>query len=93
MRSIMTKIIAGTVLLAASVVLAADDGAATVEAAKNAIRFKRADTNGDGRLALEEYSAHTDKKDRAAMYFNRKDLNKDGFLTVEEYSGIKPEMK
>ena len=45
--------------------------------------FKKADTNGDGKLSPEEFKAAVTKGD-AEKKFADADTNKDGFLTPEE---------
>ena len=46
--------------------------------------LERADTNGDGKLSLEEASARRDP----SRMFNRADANGDGTLTKEEFAEV-----
>ena len=46
--------------------------------------LERADTNGDGKLSLEEASARRDP----SRIFNRADANGDGTLTKEEFAEV-----
>lgn len=52
--------------------------------------IKRADTNGDGKVSLDEFKAMAEKapggklKDRAEQMFKRLDANGDGFITEDE---------
>ncbi|HEY3900324.1 MAG TPA: EF-hand domain-containing protein [Chthoniobacter sp.] len=52
--------------------------------------FKKLDTNGDGKLTLEEYlaSKHAQKDpDKAKAAFQKKDKGNKGYLTLEEFAG------
>ena len=75
------------VLAAASLttsVLAEDGHTNKVDRAGRAMeRFKKADTNGDGKLSPEEFKAAFPKGD-SAKRFAKADANGDGFVTPEE---------
>jgi hypothetical protein len=49
-------------------------------------RFKRADTDGDGRISRDEAEKHLP---RLARHFDRVDANKDGFVTLEEVFALR----
>ncbi|HSI14479.1 MAG TPA: EF-hand domain-containing protein [Chthoniobacter sp.] len=51
--------------------------------------FKKLDTNGDGKISLDEFKAGPQgKKDpaKAEEIFKKKDKDGDGFLSLEEFS-------
>jgi Ca2+-binding EF-hand superfamily protein len=51
--------------------------------------FKKLDTNGDGKISLDEFKAGPmGKKDpaKAEEMFKKKDTDGDGFLSLEEFS-------
>ena len=54
-------------------------------------QFAKVDTDGDGKLTLEEITAHRAAKvgDRAARMLERFDANKDGALSQDELPGPK----
>ncbi|HUQ28607.1 MAG TPA: EF-hand domain-containing protein [Usitatibacter sp.] len=54
---------------------------AKMHAARGAERFKRLDTDGDGKVSLAEAKAHAP---RLAEHFSKVDANGDGFITPEE---------
>ncbi len=47
--------------------------------------FKKRDTNGDGKLSVEEFTGKHDA-DKAKTAFGKLDKDSDGFLTLEESS-------
>ncbi len=57
--------------------------------------FKKMDSNGDGKLSLDEYKAVVGKKDpsRAEERFKKLDKNSDGALTQEEFAVPAPKKK
>ena len=70
-------------VLAASLAVSApaDDG--HVRKGDHSGLFKKADTNGDGKLSLDEFKAAFTNGDAAAK-FTAADADKDGFVTPEE---------
>jgi Ca2+-binding EF-hand superfamily protein len=47
--------------------------------------FKKMDTNGDGKLSFEEFSAKKENKDMAEKAFKAKDKDGDKALCLEEF--------
>ena len=77
--------------------LAVVAGASFAKGDAQAKRFAKFDTNKDGKLSLEEFTAMVkteyEKKGKpnyekaAANRFKNRDTNKDGFLSLEEFKG------
>ncbi len=57
--------------------------------------FKKADTDGDGKVSKEEFLAPAKNKEQATKRFEKADADKDGFLTAEEFKATmgKPKKK
>jgi len=52
--------------------------------------FKKLDTNGDGKLSLDEWMASKRAQkdpDKAKEFFNKRDKGAKGYLTLEEFVG------
>ena len=48
-------------------------------------KFKKLDTNGDGKLSMDEFKAGQKDATKAEAAFKKMDKDNDGFLTLEEY--------
>ena len=72
---------------ATTIAMAADTGTAPTgqdaqsKAQAAAARFKKIDTNGDGKISRAEAQANAP---RLAAHFDEVDTNKDGFITPDE---------
>ncbi|MEK0445015.1 MAG: hypothetical protein RLZZ399_336 [Verrucomicrobiota bacterium] len=54
--------------------------------------FKKLDTNGDGKVSVDEFTAKAKDAEKAKEKFKTLDADGDGSLTLEEFSA-KPEGK
>ena len=52
--------------------------------------FARLDTNGDGKVSLEEFKARGKDPAKREKRFNKLDTNHDGFLSMEEFAAGYP---
>lgn len=90
LRLVALMSVAGAVLLAGPAVAAGHAASAhtahTPEVGSDfdPAKFKAADTDGDGRLSFEEFSAVASDGPEAGELFNDADTNKDGYLSQEE---------
>lgn len=56
-------------------------------------RFQKLDSNGDGKLTLDEFKAGMKNPDRAEKLFKKLDANGDGVVTLDEYKAGAPGKK
>jgi len=102
MRHMLTGLVALAVgLFALGTAGAADEAAGKKKGGDPEALFKKMDTNGDGKISKDEFSAFVDKLkaklgdkgDKAAKAFDglfeKLDTNKDGFLSLEEFKAFK----
>ena len=87
------RLILGGVLLAGLITTLPNAGAQTPPDPERI--FKRADTNGDGKISREEWKKFSEGAPKlkanplgADSLFDRLDTNKDGFLTLDEFKKI-----
>jgi hypothetical protein len=78
----MTKTLLKATLLAAALTFTAQN-AALAYSAQKADMFQEKDTNKDGKITKDEFTAECEK------HFTTKDTNKDGVLTKEEVKTYK----
>ena len=88
MKAIITTLLIGALALPAFADHHEKDGdkkkPAKKRPAPEAI-FKKKDTNGDGFLSKEEFTAKMKNPEKAAKSFDRKDKDSDGKLSLEEF--------
>lgn len=84
----MKKTVIVTALAIATIAVAPAAHADTYDeqVAKLTERFKKADTNGDGKLTKEE--AKAGGMTRVAKYFSRTDKDGDGFVTLDQLKAM-----